>query len=107
MLHFLESRWACLVLLVACWMVPAELPAAPPESNGGGRDEGVYEALVRGDRPVAWWRMTPAEDGKRVVNSATREEDRDLLAAVVAGSVRLKERGPGGEAFPLFEGNNL
>lgn len=106
-MHFLKSRWSGLVLLAACWMAPGQLPAAPPEANDGGRKEGVYEALVRGDRPVAWWRMNPAEDGKRVINSAAGEADRDLLTAVVAGIVRLKERGPGGEAFPLLEGDNL
>ena len=50
--------------------------------------------------------MTPAEDGKRVLNSA-QAGDRESLAGALVGSIRLKEQGPGGESFPLLDSDNL
>ena len=96
----LASAGAFLVL------VAHSLRAAPPEPNDGVQTSGAYETLVRQDHPVAWWRMLPAEDGKRALNLAG-ESDRQKLAAVVVGSVKLKERGPRSDEFPLFENDNL
>ena len=93
-------------MLLVCLLPLHLLLAAPPEANDGGPPQSPYETLIRQDHPVAWWRMQPTEDGKRVANSSA-EGSREALDAAPAGSIKIKEPGPRPGDFPLFEKDNL
>lgn len=65
-----------------------------------------YAATVRGDQPIAWWRMSEITESV-VTNQATTLEDPTLLDAQRVGELEANAAGPSGDEFPDFESSNL
>ncbi|HVX64187.1 MAG TPA: DUF1553 domain-containing protein [Pirellulales bacterium] len=64
-----------------------------------------YSELVLEDKPVGYWRLEKAEDG-RVLNEVELPDSTVSLVGAITGEVRLASSGPQAGEFPLFAPDN-
>ncbi len=64
-----------------------------------------YSELVLEDKPVGYWRLEKAEDG-RVLNEVDLPDSTVSLVGAITGEVRLASSGPQAGEFPLFAPDN-
>jgi len=89
----------CLFLSVAVsalWLNVSPTSAAPADQAGSDG----YEAIVRADRPVAYWRF----NGEKALRGGQAAQAKLQGAAV--GSPKLAQPGPRADGYPLFSKQN-
>lgn len=85
------------VFSIAAGVTPINAEETPASS--------IYAEAVSADAPVAWWRMSPTEDG--IVRNHGSDNTKDpQLAAHPVGDVNQNVPGPFGDEYPDFAPKN-